>query len=86
MLIATIDSINEKNKVDYYDIALKTYVNKLTGRQISPYTYDEGYSFDNGRAKVKRNDKWGYINLMTEKSIPAQFDYVWPFQVGEYQA
>lgn len=36
----------------------------------------------NSIAPFHQNDKWGYINLMTEKSIPAQFDYVWPFSEG----
>ena len=36
----------------------------------------------NSIAPFYQNDKWGYINLMTEKSIPAQFDYVWPFSEG----
>lgn len=29
-----------------------------------------------------QNEKWGYMNLQTGESIPAQFDHVWPFSEG----
>ena len=36
----------------------------------------------NSIAPFYQNDKWGYMNLLTDESIPAQFDYVWPFSEG----
>ena len=36
----------------------------------------------NSIAPFFENDKWGYMNLLTDESIPAQFDYVWPFSEG----
>lgn len=44
--------------------------------------YIEFSKEENSIAPFHQNGKWGYINLMTEKSIPAQFDYVWPFSEG----
>lgn len=36
----------------------------------------------NSIAPFHQNDKWGYTNLQTGESIPAQFDHVWPFAEG----
>ena len=36
----------------------------------------------NSIAPFYQNKKWGYMNLQTGESIPAQFDHVWPFSEG----
>lgn len=36
----------------------------------------------NSIAPFYQNGKWGYMNFDTDESIPAQFDYVWPFSEG----
>ena len=36
----------------------------------------------NSIAPFHQNKKWGYMNLQTGESIPAQFDHVWPFSEG----
>ena len=36
----------------------------------------------NSIAPFYHNKKWGYTNLLTGESIPAQFDHAWPFSEG----
>ena len=36
----------------------------------------------NSIAPFYQNKKWGYMNLQTGKSIPAQYDHAWPFSEG----
>ena len=44
--------------------------------------YDEVYDFSNGLAKVKRNDKSGFINTKGEEVIPCVYDYIESFADG----
>lgn len=44
--------------------------------------YIEFSKEENSIAPFQQNDKWGYMNLLTDESIPAQFDHVWPFSEG----
>lgn len=44
--------------------------------------YDEVYDFSNGLAKVKRNDKSGFINTKGEDVIPCIYDLAHSFTGG----
>lgn len=44
--------------------------------------YIEFSKENNSIAPFHQNDKWGYMNLLTDESIPAQFDCAWPFSEG----
>ena len=47
----------------------RSYINKLTGREITPRIYDEGLGFHQGRAKVKRDGLWGYIDYSGKEVV-----------------
>jgi hypothetical protein len=44
--------------------------------------YIEFSKENNSIAPFHQNDKWGYMNLLTDEYIPAQFDCAWPFSEG----
>ncbi len=44
--------------------------------------YDVIYPFKNGRAKVIKNGKMGYIDMQGEEIIKPEFDQVYPFEKG----
>ena len=44
--------------------------------------YDVIYPFKNGRAKVIKAGKMGFINMQGEEVIVPQFDQVYPFEKG----
>lgn len=44
--------------------------------------YDAIYPFKNGRAKVEKGGKIGYINLEGEEVIPPEYDAIYPFEKG----
>ncbi|MBC7381983.1 MAG: WG repeat-containing protein [Bacteroidia bacterium] len=44
--------------------------------------YDVIYPFKNGRAKVIRNGKVGFIDIQGEEVIKPMFDQVYPFEKG----
>ena len=50
-----------------------SYIDK-TGREIVPFQYVSAWSFSNGFARVKRNDKWGCIDTTGKEVIPCQYD------------
>ncbi|MFN4083727.1 MAG: WG repeat-containing protein [Bacteroidia bacterium] len=44
--------------------------------------YDAIYPFKNGKAKVEKGGKIGYINLEGEEIIPPIYDAIYPFERG----
>ncbi|OYU96956.1 MAG: hypothetical protein CFE21_01315 [Bacteroidetes bacterium B1(2017)] len=44
--------------------------------------YDVIYPFKNGRAKVIKNGKMGFIDMQGEEVIKPEFDQVYPFEKG----
>jgi hypothetical protein len=44
--------------------------------------YDVIYPFKNGRAKVVKNGKMGFIDMQGEEVIKPEFDQVYPFEKG----
>lgn len=44
--------------------------------------YDVIYPFKNGRAKVIRNGKMGFIDMQGEEVIKPEFDQIYPFEKG----
>lgn len=44
--------------------------------------YDVIYPFKNGRAKVIKNGKMGFIDMQGEEIIKPEFDQVYPFEKG----
>ena len=51
----------------------KSYINKLTGKEITSCIYDDGREFYKGRAKVKRNDLWGYIDYSGSEILKCSY-------------
>ncbi len=45
--------------------------------------YDAIYPFKNGKAKVEKLGKIGYINLTGEEFIPCKYDAIYPFEMGK---
>jgi hypothetical protein len=44
------------------------------GKSRIPFLFEDGRSFSNGMAAVKRNNKWGFINEAGQLAIDFQFD------------
>ena len=53
-----------------YCSSSQSYINVLTGKNISQQMYEEGENFTNGVAKVRRNNKWGSIDILGREIIP----------------
>lgn len=51
----------------------RLFRNILTGNPITSNIYDDGTPFQNGIAKVKRNDKWGCIDKFGSEIIPCEY-------------
>ena len=49
------------------------YIDK-TGEIVIPCIYEDGYPFNDGLARVKKDGKWGYINTAGETVIPFEYD------------
>ena len=62
----------------------KSYYYKIGGqiREVIPLQYDHIDSFDEGLARVKVNDKWGFIDKKGKEVIPLQYDRVDFFNGG----
>ncbi len=45
--------------------------------------YDAIYPFKNGKAKVEKGGKMGYINVSGEEFIPCKYDAIYPFENGK---
>lgn len=45
--------------------------------------YDAIYPFKNGKAKVEKGGKVGYINVSGEEFIPCKYDAIYPFELGK---
>ena len=45
--------------------------------------YDAIYPFKNGKAKVEKGGKVGYINVSGEEFIPCKYDAIYPFEMGK---
>lgn len=52
----------------------------LKGQQISDFSFDQLYHFQDGFAPVMQNRLWGYISKNGELTVPATFGLAWPFQ------
>jgi|GEM_PF-3439583 len=50
---------------------------------IIPYQYDQYCSFYEGRARVRKGNKWGYINPEMELVIPFRYEEASDFIGGE---
>jgi hypothetical protein len=53
---------------------------KVGGKMLKGY--DVIYPFKNGRAKVIKNGKMGFIDMQGEEVIKPEFDQVYPFEKG----
>ncbi|MBP7512312.1 MAG: WG repeat-containing protein [Bacteroidia bacterium] len=53
---------------------------KVGGKMLKGY--DVIYPFRNGRAKVIKNGKMGFIDMQGEEVIKPEFDQVYPFEKG----
>lgn len=45
-----------------------------SGKEVIPFEYEDGRSFSEGLAAVKRNNKWGFIDEHNNVVIPFEFD------------
>ena len=61
-----IIAVNTGNRVGYFTDS--------KGNIIIDKQFDGVSSFSNGLAKVKQNDKWGYVNTKGEIVIPCVYD------------
>ena len=54
----------------------------LKGNERIPLYYEDGYSFQEGLAKVKKNGKWGYIDTTGKVVIPIKYNKAGLFYNG----
>ena len=47
-----------------------------------PIKYDKAWSFSEGLANVKLNDKWGFIDKTGKEVIPIKYDDAYSFSRG----
>lgn len=52
------------------------------GKKILPFIYDDIGGFDSLRMAVRKNSKWGYINLDQRVMIKMTYDYASDFEAG----
>ena len=57
------------------------YINKH-GERINSYTYDDAYSFSEGLAKVKKDEKYGFIDAEGNIAVPLIYDDALGFSEG----
>ena len=60
---------------------MEAFAQKRVGGKILK-GYDVIYPFKNGRAKVVKNGKMGFIDMQGEEVIKPEFDQVYPFEKG----
>lgn len=58
------------------------FVHAQRGNQKMLKGYDAIYPFKNGRAKVEKGGKVGFINMEGEEVIPPIYDAIYPFEKG----
>ena len=54
-----------------------------SGTLVIPCKYDDVYSFSEGLAKVKLNDKYGFIDKTGAEVIPCKYDNADGFNQGK---
>lgn len=69
-------SINDKNGRKH------GIVSRHSGEEVIKPIYDNAFSFQDGLAAIKINNKYGYINLDQEVVIAPKYDYAWNFDDG----
>ena len=52
------------------------------GTFVLPAVYDWAWSFADGFAPVKLNDKWGFINTKGTLVVPTLYDHAYDFAGG----
>ena len=55
---------------------------KSTGKEVIPLKYDGAWPFSEGLAKVKLNDKYGFVDKTSKEIIPLKYDGAWSFREG----
>lgn len=48
-----------------------------------PKTYDDAWDFKNGKARIKIDGKWGFINIDGNNIGEVKYNYVWDFEGGK---
>lgn len=66
----------EEGFFDVQDLNRKRGHLSLTGVEVIPCIYDDGYYFSEGVAPMKLNDKWGVINHKNETVIPFMYEEI----------
>ena len=64
-----------------YDDEEEVFVDR-NGKLLAAGVYDLLRSFSNGKALVKRNNKYGFINTEGKEVIPCKYDDAWDFVEG----
>lgn len=53
-----------------------------TGKEITPFQYDEASAFAEGFAAVKKGSKWGFIDTTGKEAVSCTYDDVYNFTQG----
>jgi hypothetical protein len=54
----------------------------LDGNEITPLKYDWVDNFSEGRARVKLNDKYGFVDLDSNEIVPLKYNWGGDFSEG----
>ena len=65
-----------------HDEARRTFVIDREGREVFESRWDEIRSFSEGRAAVKKDDRWGFVDRDGRTIVEPQYDGVWDFAEG----
>lgn len=57
----------------------KTAFIDTKGKEVIPFEYTNGFSFNDGLAPVLRNGKWIYIDIEGQQAIEKEFEFAAPF-------
>ena len=71
-------------KVDVFDNPKGKYAIAYQSKLLTDFIYDECGSFAEGLLAVKRNGKWGYVDIHGEEIISCEYDDSWQGHFEKY--
>ncbi|MDR2410677.1 MAG: WG repeat-containing protein, partial [Bacteroidales bacterium] len=81
------------NRIEFENINInrikkmeRNFLQKHNGKIILPFEYDDIGEFIDGKAKVKKNGKYGYIDEQGNTVIPFEYDDIGEFIDGKAEA
>ena len=57
------------------------YIDRAEREVVAP-TYQDAWSYREGRAAVKKNGRWGYLDNRGKEVVEPRYDRVWPYKNG----